>query len=69
MLHQGNGTSRFEAQHIGQTTSQGPVKTQGDQGKAILSCAWKGRGIKIPLLTLTAPLTNLLEVGSSSSLP
>lgn len=69
MLHQGNGTCHFEAQNIGQTKSQGPGKPQGDQGNALLSCAWEGKGIEIALLTLTAPLTNLLEVGSSSSLP
>lgn len=69
MLHEGNDTCCFEAQHIGQTKSQGPVKPQGDQGNALLSCAWEDRRIEIALLTLTAPLTNLLEVGSSSSLP
>lgn len=69
MLHQGNGTCYFEGLHIGQTKSQGPVKPQGDQGNAILSCAWRGRRREISLLTLTAPLINLLEVGSSSSLP
>lgn len=44
------------------------MKPQGDQGNAVLSRAWKRKGMKTALLTLTIPLDTFYEAGSNSSL-